>query len=355
VIRFSAALVAVAVGVLIGGIATSKLLLVYIAIVVSAVALVALAIGVVLKREELFGEVPGLVPAGAAASPVPPGDADITEGHAHNKTRPAVAMPAMVAGSPGVTASSGAPVVIGPGTAAGAGTRTASSGTPVAAPPWETAAAPTAWSAPAATTRPSATVGPSTPASPAADSPSWFGRLDPSAAPTGPAPVDPAPVTPAPADNDDDDWPARYSWLDDDEDEGADAGLDTGAGAEPAATGDAAGAAAEPAAWTAATPAADPAATPSEPLTAEAAAAPSAASEAADESEADESEAAESEAAEATLVAVVSGVPRYHAPDCVLIRFLPDGEARSLTIREAEAEGCTPCAACQPPASEPTP
>ena len=36
-IRFSAALVAVAIGVLIGGIATSKLLLVYIAIVVSAV------------------------------------------------------------------------------------------------------------------------------------------------------------------------------------------------------------------------------------------------------------------------------------------------------------------------------
>ena len=41
-IRFSAALVAVAIGVLIGGIATSKLLLVYIAIAVSAVALVAL-------------------------------------------------------------------------------------------------------------------------------------------------------------------------------------------------------------------------------------------------------------------------------------------------------------------------
>ena len=69
-IRFSAALVAVAIGVLIGGIATSKLLLVYIAIVVSAVALVALAIGVVLKREELFGEGQGLLPAGAGAGPV---------------------------------------------------------------------------------------------------------------------------------------------------------------------------------------------------------------------------------------------------------------------------------------------
>ena len=71
-IRFSAALVAVAIGVLIGGIATSKLLLVYIAIVVSAVALVALAIGVVLKRGELFWEERGLVPANAGASPVLP-------------------------------------------------------------------------------------------------------------------------------------------------------------------------------------------------------------------------------------------------------------------------------------------
>ena len=55
-IRFSAALVVVAVGVLVAGIATSKLALVYVAIGLSAVALVALAIGVVLKRDELFGD-----------------------------------------------------------------------------------------------------------------------------------------------------------------------------------------------------------------------------------------------------------------------------------------------------------
>jgi hypothetical protein len=72
VIRFSAALVAVAIGVLVGGIATSKLVLVYIAIVVSAAALVTLAVGVVLKREELFGEGQGLAPAGAGASPALP-------------------------------------------------------------------------------------------------------------------------------------------------------------------------------------------------------------------------------------------------------------------------------------------
>lgn len=53
-IRFSAALVVVAVGVLIGGVATSMLPLVYVAIGLSAAALIALAIGVALKRDELF-------------------------------------------------------------------------------------------------------------------------------------------------------------------------------------------------------------------------------------------------------------------------------------------------------------
>ena len=66
-IRFSAVLVVAAIGVLIGGVATSKLLLVYVAIGVAAAALVALAIGVVLKREELFGE-QGQRPAGASAN-----------------------------------------------------------------------------------------------------------------------------------------------------------------------------------------------------------------------------------------------------------------------------------------------
>ena len=66
-IRFSAGLVVVAIGVLIGGVVSSKLSLVYVAIAVSAVALVALAIGVALKRDELFGGGPELAPAGAGA------------------------------------------------------------------------------------------------------------------------------------------------------------------------------------------------------------------------------------------------------------------------------------------------
>lgn len=73
-IRFSAALVAVAVGVLVAGVVTSKLLFVYVAIGVSAAALIALAIGVVLRRAELFGEPgasPGPAVAGASAEEPP--------------------------------------------------------------------------------------------------------------------------------------------------------------------------------------------------------------------------------------------------------------------------------------------
>jgi hypothetical protein len=48
------------------------------------------------------------------------------------------------------------------------------------------------------------------------------------------------------------------------------------------------------------------------------------------------------------LVAVVRGVPRYHEPDCVLIRFMPDSDVQRTTVPQAKADGCTPCAACQP-------
>jgi hypothetical protein len=52
--------------------------------------------------------------------------------------------------------------------------------------------------------------------------------------------------------------------------------------------------------------------------------------------------------AESGTVSVLSGVPRYHLRDCVLIRFMPDGDVRQLTIPEAQAAGCTPCTACEP-------
>ncbi|HVT68407.1 MAG TPA: hypothetical protein VHF26_11695, partial [Trebonia sp.] len=53
-------------------------------------------------------------------------------------------------------------------------------------------------------------------------------------------------------------------------------------------------------------------------------------------------------AAETSLVAVVPGVPRYHQPDCVLIRFMPHDDVQQLTVPAASEAGCTPCAVCRP-------
>jgi len=50
----------------------------------------------------------------------------------------------------------------------------------------------------------------------------------------------------------------------------------------------------------------------------------------------------------AELVVVISGVPRYHRPDCMLIRFLADADIKSVTRESAEASGCEPCRACRP-------
>ncbi|HEX2745099.1 MAG TPA: hypothetical protein VHN16_11940, partial [Streptosporangiaceae bacterium] len=70
-IRFSAFLVVVAVGLLVAGVVTSKLMLVYLAIAVSGVALLALGIGAAVKRRELFGY-PQAAPSDVGAQePVP--------------------------------------------------------------------------------------------------------------------------------------------------------------------------------------------------------------------------------------------------------------------------------------------
>ena len=61
-IRFSAFLVAAALGLLVAGVVTSRLMLVYVAIGVSGVALLALGAGALIKRNELFGQ---SKPAGA--------------------------------------------------------------------------------------------------------------------------------------------------------------------------------------------------------------------------------------------------------------------------------------------------
>jgi predicted lipid-binding transport protein (Tim44 family) len=70
VIRFSAILsvVVVAIGLLVAGAVSGSLLLVYLAIGVAALALLMLVIGVVIWREELFGDSAARRPAGVAVA-----------------------------------------------------------------------------------------------------------------------------------------------------------------------------------------------------------------------------------------------------------------------------------------------
>ena len=562
-IRFSAALVAVAIGVLIGGIATSKLLLVYIAIAVSAVALVALVTGVVLKREELFGEGQGLAPAAAGAGPGLPVHAGDSQGTVPSSGYVAPPPPAAgVAAGYGVPFGGVAQATSSPGvdltTTRPAAARHSRPAEPV--PPWDAAAtraswtpdwmpaandqrtasgadvrAPSAWQdtatvtaagnwgapganapnagapnadapnadARAAAAPPRAWAAPPTMPTPVPSdapaakpdagseetTPSWFDRLGQSAgtdtptAPSAPVPSAPGPgsgsgwswssrdtgtpggpvaheETAAPtagSGDEDDDWPTRYSWLDDEPDQSdqsdeSDESVATATAGNEYQGGDKRGKAADEAEATVAARVVAPAAK-SEPAPAptetssdagtKASAAPKAkaktktkasapaasasakardaetaarattadqesaagepraaatgepadaagetsatviafrsrkapeseestpASDAAEETDTAEAEAApdaepaaEPEAAKAgddpaaasapdgaALVAVVRGVPRYHEPDCVLIRFMPEGDLQKLTVPQAKEEGCTPCTACQP-------
>ena len=70
-IRFSAFLVVVAVGLLVAGVVTSKLLLVYLAIGVSGVALLALGVGAAVKWRELFGKPQAAASEADVQEPVP--------------------------------------------------------------------------------------------------------------------------------------------------------------------------------------------------------------------------------------------------------------------------------------------
>jgi hypothetical protein len=47
-------------------------------------------------------------------------------------------------------------------------------------------------------------------------------------------------------------------------------------------------------------------------------------------------------------VVIVPGVARYHRGGCILIRFLGGDDLEIATAREAEANGCVPCRACEP-------
>jgi len=79
VIVFSAVLVVVAVVLLVAGVVTSKLWLVYLAIGVSGVSLLALGLGAILRRRELFGKTQEARPASLppVAAQVPPAHDDL--------------------------------------------------------------------------------------------------------------------------------------------------------------------------------------------------------------------------------------------------------------------------------------
>ena len=51
-------------------------------------------------------------------------------------------------------------------------------------------------------------------------------------------------------------------------------------------------------------------------------------------------------------VTVVPGVPRFHRSDCILIRFMGEGDLQRMPVERAKEAGCTPCRACQPEGEE---
>ena len=57
---------------------------------------------------------------------------------------------------------------------------------------------------------------------------------------------------------------------------------------------------------------------------------------------------AESAASAEQTVIVVPGVPRYHRAECILIRFMGEDDLEQTPLEAAREAGCTPCRACQP-------
>jgi hypothetical protein len=381
VIRFSAVLVVVAIGVLIGGIATSKLLLVYVAIGLSAAALVALAIGVVLKREELFSEqgqalAPAAVGAGAdepllagKPSTLPNGLVDPPD-----TSPPAGAMAAFGQAARGAERSgqdrSGNQAFGEPGYGQAAPPATQ-------APPSGDRSGRMARPAPSWRERPSPAygdvTGSRTPAPPAGSppvgspsaapgwpsSPSWFDRPQPPAGPDRPKPPAGPDRPKAPAGPDRPKAPAGPGPSDADEDvtaEGAPPGDVLPEDVLPAASAPKAAVPKAPVptatAPTATVQEAGPApgagaAQAGPPETAAPGPGADAATDGADAEKAAATDAGSSEGSP-KQVTVVQGVPRYHKEDCILIRFMADDDVQKMTIRQATEAGCTPCRACHP-------
>jgi hypothetical protein len=397
VIRFSAALVVVAVGVLIAGIATSKLALVYVAIVLSAVALVALAIGVVLKRDELFGDAEQQIglDAGAAAEQSalagqPAFGHDETASGAYGSDtygrqagQDQSQGPARVgAAGPGSSAGGNAPgaprrvdltqtrtdltqtradmtALRDEPSRAGIGkTDLSKTRTDLTPPPASPVPSPSPAPAPAASAPPVPPVPPvpsapsnapaaRKPAEPPSDA-SWFDRqrqADEAVAAEsvakseaeGGSDADSTPAADVPSDSKDeldakseaksadadtDDAVADKSNADETADDAAapDTTIKEVAGARTAVI--------DTTAVNVARAGTDP-------------------SDAAEETTSTPADGEASAPSGEHQVTVVPGVPRYHAANCILIRFMDEGDLQKMTLDEANEAGCTACRACQ--------
>jgi hypothetical protein len=346
VIRFSAFLVVVAVGLLVAGVVTSDLKLVFASIGVSAVALVALGVSMLTKRRELFGQ-PGSTEPSAVPRPAEPvrpeaADAGILPAQPAAQAPPwEVAVPA-----------SGWPVAA----AHSAETQPAETMARAAgAAPWGSAVKPPGERPPdprrqADVKRPPAAYASGPPAGATAPAPgAWPWREDaPVTQPLPRAVAVPAPASPA-AEPPTMAFPVSETLATADvapaeapEAAGAPEAPETPAAAEALETAEVAEAPHEPEAGEDEQPDAPAAEDHSSPeLTQQlpVAAAPEAASEAGPEPAAVDLE---------REVTVVPGVPRYHNAQCLLIRFMDEGDLDKMTLGAAQQAGCTPCRACLP-------
>ena len=388
-IRFSAFLVVVAVGTLVAGVVTSKLLLVYIAIGVSGLALLALGAGAAVHWRELTGKTEMAAASGTGAQ-VPVAS-----------PAPAVVPPPAATPEPATAASR-------PAWSGVSGSGPAGSSRPGYLPPAPRPPAPSQWTwhddpvpAQPVADKPAAArtdrgdrgsaVAEEQPSIPDEDSAVQdqtmiFRQPDQTmifrAQPTASTPAistdepEPSPAEPAAAveaeettatartaaeESAEESAAAETAPSAGDAQSAADASAPADAAPEPAAEEDApAKAAAEPAAKLTSVPETAPVPVPAD----DALPAGSAASSA------DEPEPADDDATTITKAAapasgaasaadmevtVVPGVPRYHRGSCILIRFMGDSDLDKMTVAAAKEAGCTPCRACLPDQPEGSP
>jgi hypothetical protein len=304
VIRFSAFLVAVALGLLVAGVVTSKLTLVYVAIGVSGVALLALGVGAVLKRNELFGQPKSAEPEPVRAEPaaaayLPPAQPQPQVAPWEAAVPAASAWPAAAQSAPSRAGylPSDQPLRPQPIPA-----RPPVQAPPVQAPPVNVRPA----ERPADAPRRSAAFTPRPPTAPPDELPA---EDDVAAQDQRPQQQEP-PAESQPSAQD------QHETRDQPPDE---------------------------------RPAADQK-TQQLPVFASAASEPAP----------DAAPLSATEPAPAIVdlqreVTVVPGVPRYHDPQCLLIRFMGENDLDKMTLGAAREAGCTPCRACLPDQPEANP